>query len=378
MELIHLLRALWRRRLAIAAASVVPALVFGLLIYFGPRAYEVDLEYNFSVNSIHYKKLTDRFYSGENIAKIAASLERDGAADLAQAVRATQETDNLPNIISFRLTPAYIDFANKEKLKLSLERSWADNVEKLEGLHAELLTIRLRASSREDAAKLAAWTRYNFEQQAPMYEIDDHWRELRLELNTQLGRIEGVRFELAQAKRHAEGVLRQLEAVNDRGATAAADPQVNLTFEDVAKSDRFLPLPLQIQALASEAARHDQSLQTKAREHAFKTEALALATELGEATRANLDQPVALRDYLAETRARLNSLSSPELRDFLLTHLRHAENLALDRASTTRGDQPKPQARGTIQKTFFAFAILFMAAIVVVSLREYALRAARD
>ncbi|MDJ0835916.1 MAG: hypothetical protein QNK37_05320 [Acidobacteriota bacterium] len=378
MELFHLIHALWIHKFKIAAATLLPALAFGMFTYLGPRTWSLDLLYHLPLEAVSYKKLSDRFYSPENITRIADALKRDGHTGLAEELLTAEGKAGLQPMIRLNILPGYIDFENKERLKISLERSWADNITKLEKLRSELLSVHLRGAGSESLTALSGQVRHNFSQELPLYLIHDQLRSNRLTLNARLGQIEGNRFEARQELLLNERIRNNLENISKDGTRGMDAMTVNfedLKFEDPQQTLAFLPLPAQKSLLDAMIVRRRAAVEADEAEHAYRTAMLALTDELIEAVAAKMTPGYTLDAYRADLDKRIAALDSEEATDFLKTHIRYVENLALGYRAMTNQDKPIPLPRGTIGKTLFAAVVMLILSVLVVSIAEYLRRA---
>ena len=376
MELIHLLQALWRNRFPLLLASLLPALAFGLFVYLGPRAYEMRLEYNLKMDAVSYKKTVDRLYSATNIARLADRLEAAGHRELPALLRAAEGRAGLEAIVSLAITPGYVDFRNKEKLKLSLERSWADNIIKLEQLEAELVTITLRGGPATELEALAASLRTNMATELPLYDARDERRIMTTALNARLAELEGKHAETAQYLETLEATLAGVRQLRAREPASARPLELQLTAAELPTAAPYLPLAQQITALESEIVRTRENIAATERRRVWLTalldECAALLARLSDDPVTANGTLVAYRDVVA---ARIEASDDVAVADFLRAHLRFLDNLALAREAIVPGGKASPLPRGTVGKTVLAAIVLLVIGIVVVALREYVRRA---
>ena len=374
MELFEILRALWRKKWLLAAVSIVPSLAFGLFLYFSPRVYQTRIEYHIETDSVSLHKIHARFYSTENMDRIIGHLEAAGLKEIPAKLRAAESDADLSAMIRIKATPDYIDFANKKNLKISLAKSWAENVEKLEKLTAELLYIEIRGKPKEEVERLAGMIQTNFEKELPIYDLRDTISKRGYDLNKELSAIEGNRQPLYIALEELKKTLVGLKQIPIE--TGAVKSDINLHYQDPAQQARFLPLPYQIQAAASEVNRVTQAIEAADRRHAYFSSLKSILNQLSRAltpdsnTAQNLD---AYRNFVLELLAKTES---PGQRDYLNLHLNLIDTYNQSRIPLSGQGRIQPLAKDTIRKTLFMFIALAIIGIFVVSLYDYLRRCA--
>jgi len=136
MDTMRLYGILWRARWFLALFTLVPSLVFGCYIYFSPRSYRAQLHYPMVLTGTDLQKWLGRFYSGENMQRLIANLRTDGLSELPDDLDEAESEADLRDVIDVEVLPDYIDFANRKNMKLSLQRSWPENIEKIDQLTA--------------------------------------------------------------------------------------------------------------------------------------------------------------------------------------------------------------------------------------------------
>jgi len=371
MELILLLRAWWRSKWLLFLGAGLPALVLGAISYFSPRTYRCHLSYPMTLNAVQLKKLTERFYSATNLTNLAVSLRKAGAAQTAALLEGAESQGDLRGIVDIQVTPSYVDFDRRENLKLSLERSWAENVEKLESLEAHLLTIHLKTSPREELQILLAQVRYNMEQHLPLHEVQDTVRTELFNINNELADQKRNRIYVLQKLEGSRSVLAELQEIPGKKAAKPSGSEFTLSFSDLEKDSRYLPLDLQIQIQEAEIAR----LKAIGDDHRRKQEQLAREAAvmliLRDHLKAEMADNYGLEAYTRYVTELRDQTSEPHSRELLDAHYLKTANYSLGRLPLTSGSRLVPLARGTIRLTLMSFCVLMMAGLLIISLRAW-------
>ena len=121
---------LWKYKWLIFLCSVLPALIVGLIFFFTPRSYKITYVYDLSddvrddtrndlsnnlrddvsswnLSEKKYNILLSRFYSAENLNKIANKLKEKSLIDYAKQIASGRQ--KVKDLIKFEPFPAFID-----------------------------------------------------------------------------------------------------------------------------------------------------------------------------------------------------------------------------------------------------------------------------
>jgi len=362
---------LWRARWFLALFTLVPSLVFGCYIYFSPRSYRAQLHYPMVLTGTDLQKWLGRFYSGENMQRLIANLRTDGLSELPDDLDEADSEADLRDVIDVEVLPDYIDFANRKNMKLSLQRSWAENIEKIEQLTAQLVSIRIEGSPKSELVKSVAWVRRNLELEMPLYELMDGTRKRITNLNAELAAIEEARDSNRLALERSRVILAGLEADWAKTGATGVKAEVQLSLKDIEKESPYLPLSLQIQSYQSEATRLAAFMADGERQHELKTRLRTLFGTLYGELAAKIDQSdYSLDHYRAFLDTLIASPASEAEANMLAAHRNLVENMALERTPLTSGERVQPMARGTIGKTALLFTALLIVGIFICCLNE--------
>ncbi len=372
MDLLQLIEALWRKRLFLALFAGVPALLFGLWIFLSPRAHRARLIYPMELTATDFQRLADRFYGGDNLRQLIADMEAKGLKDWPESLRLAETRAELSKQIALQITPNYVDFNERANLKLSLDRSWAENVEKIEQLRARMLEIHLFGGSADELAAALAVVRHNFEAELPLRELQDGLLQRRYTLNNQLVANEQERAykadELLTATRTRDSL-----AAADGGRSLSGAPAVTLQLDEKERESDHLPLSLQREIYAAQVALLSERVEAAKRQYALKRLEAELVGEVSTALDQLIEAGGDLEGYLALLKkARENH--PPECYDLLdgMAHL--ADNYHFTRRPLVAAPRVLPQPRHTVQRTLFAAVLLAMIGALLVVVQEARLK----
>jgi len=368
-----LLQLILHRKVPLLLAVCVPALAVGLFTYLGPRAYYGDLSYNIELTATDFQRLSNRFYGGDNLGTLFRNLEKRGAKDLLVLLREAETEQDLRDMIDLRVTPTYVDFNSRTNLKLSLDRSWAENVEKIEKLRARILKVHVEGSGAgpEELRMALAAVREDLEQHLPLHDILDNLTARRYQLNTTLVRLRQLRVD-------REEELQRVSASYARMRALAADMpsggkgEVTLELKDLDKETEFLPLSVQLGVFAARTALLEEQLAGNKRLFALKTVEADLLAFISEETQRLIKEDGDVAAFRAMVRAAGSDRDAQEV-DLLDGLDRLAENHALSRQALVAMPRIVPLPRHTVKRTLMtavicgALALLALAAHAAVS-----------
>ncbi len=367
MDLLQLIDALWRKRLFLVLFACVPALLFGLWIFFSPRAYRARLVYSMELTATDFQRLADRFYGGDNQRLLIADMEAKGLREWPEALRQAETRAELSKLIALQITPNYVDFNERANLKLSLERSWAENIEKIEQLRARMLEIQLDGGSAAELRTALACVRHNFEEQLPLRDLQDGLLQRRYTLNNQLVVNEQERAYKAEELLTATRTRDNLAAA-DAGRGVTGGPAVTLQLSEEQRESDHLPLSLQREIYTAQAALLAERVESAKRQYALKRLEADLLGEVSIALDQLIEAGGNLEGYLALL-AKARENQPPEGLD-LFDGLKHlAENYHFARRPLVATPNILPQPRHTLRRTLFAAVLLGMVGALVVTLR---------
>lgn len=371
MELLDFVSEVWRKKWLISGWTLVPSLVFALVLYLSPRDYEASLQYPLSLDALELKKLTDRFFSGENLSRLIRNMEAGGLTSIPRILRQAESPRQLHRYLHLSATPDWIDYANKKNLRLSLERSWAENVEKLEELTAKMVDIGILGRPREELAAAIGFIRYNFEKELPLYRVSDDLAEQIGLMNEKLAKLQRNRMVLLLSLRRSEKILEKLKAIPALKTSVAGDYKLNLNFGDLNKESQFLPLSLQVQYYETEVARLGEIIAAEDRELQYDNQIQVMLKSMYEELSARLTADYDLDAFQAFLRQKQRTAASREERDFHDAYLKEIENHGLELVPLVRQTRSAPVAKGTVKTTAFVFCILLLLSLVTIALRIY-------
>ncbi len=336
-EFATFLHVLWRRRLLIAAGALAPALLAALLLFLWPRKYTATFVYEYPVKETEYNVLVRRFYSVENLAKIADQLREKGLAQCAQDLLDCQSEDSLEELIRLTASPAY---------PKRLQTTDPATSEKISAFQAQLLSIRITGRSRKEVETAAAVVTANFEHVLPMYAVRNDLKELIRRFKMTAADIENNRFTLDMDLQSEQARFEKLKVLEGPGAGSSDQPgraeagrdSLVLQFTEVKGSREFLPLAYQIRAVQSKIIDLQETIRSNEDKYTYCVGVLDLATRLLSQVEQSILTPYTAQQFLGFVGEQLLACKDKAQADFLKSYMRRTENLVL--ANTRAGESP--------------------------------------
>ncbi len=388
--LLRYVRLLWEHRRLILAGSLVPAVLVAVILWLGPRRYAATFVYERPLAESEYNVLQRRFYSQENLDKIAARLREQGLTNYVQKLDQVRSQPSFERLIRFEVAPMY---------PRRLQTTDPCTSEKISAFKARLLSIKVVGDSAEEVAGVSAVVTGNLESILPLYDVRNHLRESLQKLREDAAKIEANRFTLSLDLQKEKAKLEKLQALQNAPGEAAAgnftlqfniettpppaqriravtpkagDPQELLgAGAEKYSFYGFLPLSYQIRAVQSKIIDVQETLANDAEKYNFYLQVLDLDNRLLAKIEESLLTYYTAQQYLGFLGEQLSASRDQAIADHLKSYLRKTENLV--QVNTRAGEKPVvfPVAKGVVKNTVLAFILFLMLAMFTAVLREH-------
>jgi hypothetical protein len=334
---VQFLHLLWRRRLLIAAGSLIPALLAALLLFLWPRQYTATFVYEHSVRESEYNVLVHRFSSLENLGKIAGQLREKGLTACAQELLDCRSEDSLEKLVRLTASPGY---------PKRLQTTDPATSEKIGALQAQLVSIRIAGGSRQEVETVAAVVTGNFEHVLPMYAIRNDLKELTRRYEAMAADIEDGRFALSLELEREQARLDKLKVLdgppadpNGQGSRGPTEQdRLLLQFTDVKGSREFLPLSYQVRAVQSKIIDLQETIRGNEDKYKYYVGVLVLTHKLLDQAEQSLLTHYTVQQFLSFVGEQLLAYKEKAEADYLKAYMRRTENLVL--VTTRAGQNP--------------------------------------
>ncbi len=364
---------LWKHKLFIFLATLLPTLIIGTILFIYPRTYKVTYVYdvrddvrddvsNWNLNEKNFNVLQSRFYSEDNLNRLIDELRAHKLDEYAEKVR-NFRTDASNKFVEFEVSPLFIDLSK-------LQVTDPGQFETFRDMKTSLLNMTITGKPKEELAKTALVIRSNFEEVMPLYLIQEQLSTDIRRYNSELANIESSKFGLELSLKNNTEMLAGLKKID----ITALDKKVGdviLQF-DVGGRSQYLPLSYQIQAVESKIVELQGKISGDAAMHKYSKDLLGLSArmiaELNDKLSSEQSYSIELfKSFLADL---IGETEKQELKDYLASYIRKTENRIS--VSTPVSENPKIYsiAKGTVKKSGIVFVIALMLSVFAAFLLE--------
>jgi len=260
INLIDYFMVVWKRKCFILLGSIIPALLVGLIIFSLPRHYTITYTYdvedqfkdqlkgqfgrrsavditNWNLSQKNYNVLLSRFYSKENLSRIATRSRQAGLGQYTESISRAIGLTGLENLVKFEASPSYIDLDEVD------QRDPA-NLEQIRQLEAQLLNVTITGTTPKNVSKISLVIRDNLENIIPVYLIAEQLNVGMRGLRTKMADIEKEKFALELRLDKSKSILAKLKKAKTE-PVARTTSDIVLQF-DVGGRSEYLPIEYQI------------------------------------------------------------------------------------------------------------------------------------
>jgi len=354
IDLMDYFRIVWKRKYFIVLGSVLPALIVFLFIHYSPRDYRLTFLYDISLTEKNYKTLLDKFYSAENLGKIAAKLKENGLNEYWQGI--------VESNVKLEVSPSYF---KTDAAKLTN----VENLQKIQEVTGTLLTMTVTGRPRSDMQKTSSIIRDNFEKILPIYDTKQQLNTTIIDLKTKMVDIEENKFDLELELKRKKAILEKLKKMEP------ADPNnipggIVLQFNRVDQSSEYLPLAYQVQATNSNIIDLEETVKTNQQKYDYYKNLLSLNERLFNQVKGKTSSYYTIQQFHSSLTDILNNYEDKELRDYLNAYIKRIENVIS--ANTPVVEKPRIDAidKSPYKKCTAVFAVLLMITTFIAFLSE--------
>ncbi|MBL7106022.1 MAG: hypothetical protein ISS77_00250, partial [Phycisphaerae bacterium] len=361
INLIDYFLVFWKRKWFIFLASVLPALIVGLVIFFLPRSYELTYVYdlddytrdearydtrdearydvgNWNLDEKSYNVFVSRFYSDENLNNIVSKLQENGYNEHAKSMtNAGSNLNGLQKLVKFEPVPSYIDLS---KVKITDP----EQLEQIRKLTAQLLNVTIIGRPKDRFIKMASVVRDNIEQVVPMYSIQREVINTINKYRAKMGDIEKSRFNIELNLKRNKAVLAKLEEIKV-GVSDKTEDNVTLQF-DVGGRSEYLPLGYQIRAAEAKIIEFEENIKINTGKYNYYKNLLALNEKLSAELAKSVSSYYTIQQYHSFLTELIGSCESEELKDYLASYIKAIENRISTSVPISENPKISPVAKG--------------------------------
>lgn len=372
INLVDYFLVLWKRKLFIFLATMLPVIGIGLALWLSPTNYFVEYTYDannitydtndiMALNKKTYDVLHNRFYSNENFLLLSENLNKKGFKDYAFKLGQGKTIEDNEKCIKLNVSPPFLDISKGNLTD-------PEKLEKINSLTASLFHVTIFHKDKAELMGIASLIRDNIEQTIPLYLAQKQLSESIRAYNRRIADFEQSRYGLELELKNNDETIAALKSINvNDGNTKQGD--ITLQF-NIAGQGRYLPLGYQIQAAESKRIELEGTIKLNNEKYNYYKDLVDLNNKILLDLNTKLSSNYTAEQFLAFLTGLLGSTEKPQLKDYLSAYVRTIENAA----ATCRPVTEKPAIvsvdRGTAKKTGVVFAACLMLSIFAAFLME--------
>jgi hypothetical protein len=351
---------LWKRKVFIFLASVLPALVVGVIIFLWPRDYKTTYLYDANLNGDEYRTLLDRFYCEENLGKITDKLKEKGLDEYARKIAETKDIETLKMLVNAKVSPAFFENLGKANI---------EDLQKIQQSKGTLLAMTITGKPQKDMHIISSIIRDDFEKVIPIYSVKDELTNNIEALKTSMAKIEEDRFGLGLELERKKATLAKLKNLKS-GDSGNIQSNITLQFNDVNASSVYLPLAHQIQAVDSQIINLEESVKANEENYNHYKGLLTVNERLFDEVKSKIPLYYTIQEFHSFLDNIVKDYKNKELIDYLNAYIKRIENKMANTIPLMEKPKVCPVAKGTAKKSGIVFAVSLMIAVFTAFLSE--------
>ena len=359
IDLIDYFRVLWKRKYLIVLGSVLPALIVFLIFNFSPKDYKITYIYDTwldkepskllssefesikdlsqptaqSVDDLVEKNrriLLDRFYSKENLDKLAARLRENGFDKYAQGI-------------------------SKTRIQLEITNS--------------LLTLTIIGSPGQDMQKISSIVRDDFEKVIPIYAVREDLSSTIAGLKTEMADIKENSFSLEIELERKRAILKKMKNL------PPPDPNkipggIILQIDNISQNSEYLPLAYQIQAIDANIINIEETIKVTQGKYNYYNNLISLNEKLLDEIKNETSSYYTIQEFHSFLTNMMGDYTEKELADYLNAYTKRIENVISINTPVIEKPSVSPIPKGAAKKSAVSFAVLLMITTLIAFLLE--------
>ena len=349
IDLIDYFRVLWKWKYFIFIFTVLPTLVFFLILNFLPTDYQITYIYDTYINKQFPKMfprelegtkdssqiaarpgqelleknrriLLDQFYSKENLDKLAAKLRDNGLDIYAQGI-------------------------SKSQIQLEISNT--------------LSTLTIIGSSEQDVQKISSIVREDFEKVIPIYTVREELNSVIAGFKTQMADIKQSSFSMELELERKRAILKKMKDL------PPSDPDkipggIILQIDDISQNSEYLPLVYQIQAIDANIITIEEIINANQKKYNYYKNLISLNEKLFDEIKNKKSSYYTIQEFHSFLANMMDDYTEKELADYLNAYSKRIENMISINTPVIEKPSANPIPKGTVKKSMVLLASLLI------------------
>lgn len=350
IDLSDYFRVLRRRKYFVVFGAAGPALLVWLFFFFSPSDYRATYTYDIGPDARTYGALLGRFHD-----KDSPNVPADKA-----------ETDVLLEKAAGILCDRFYSVENLDKLAAKLrENGFEEYAQDISRTKVQLnvsdtsLAVTITSGQVQDVRKISSIVRDNMEKVIPMYSVEEHLRGDVTKLRTAMAGIEENKFGLELELERKKAISARLKAL------ASAEPGMALGglvlyFEGVRENSEYLPLPYQVQAADVNIVNIEQTIRANQEKYDYYGAMLSLNESLLEEIRSKMSSYYTIREFHSFLARIMGDYEGSDVRNYLSAYIKKIENAMSAHTPVIETPRISSVPKGGLKKAGIVFVGLLM------------------
>jgi len=352
VSIVGLLVIAWRWKWLLLAGSVVPALVAAGVLASAPRWYKVTYLYDTGLTEKGYKTLLDKFYSAENMDRLAAKLADGGVGELGEEITTAREMGDLRKMVEFVVSPSYIEAINV------IKPGDIDTLQKIQQASGTLLSMTITSRFDDKMPSISRVIRDNFEKVIPVYSMVQDLRRQIAQLKADMADIEEKRHDQELLLDRKRETLAKLQKLGPSGSDKLLGGIV-LQFDTKGGMD-YLPLAYQAEVVDANIVKLEERIRADQEKYAYCEKVLGVDERLLGQLSGKMASYYTVQEYHSFLNEVKEDYKEKELLDYLNAYIRRVENVIATNAPIVENPRTWPVARGGTKNVGIVFVIALM------------------
>jgi len=354
IDLIDYFMVLWKWKYFIFLFAVLPALILFSISFFSPKNYTITYIYDTwldkepsKILSSEFKGikdlyqlqalskellieknrriLLDKFYSEENLDKLAARLRENGFDKYAQGI-----------------SNALIDH---HPIQLEITDS--------------LLTLTIIGSPEQDVQRISSIIRDDFEKVIPIYTVRDDLSGTIAGFKAKMADIKENRFSLELELERKRAILKKMKNLQP------FDPNempggIILQIDKISQNNEYLPLAYQIQATDANIINLEETFKANQENYTYYNNLISLNEKLFDEVKNKISSYYTVQDFHSFLTNMMGDYTEKESVNYLNAYTQRIENMILINTPVIEKPGVYPVPKGAAKKSTVIFAVLLI------------------
>ena len=359
IDLIDYFRVLWKWKYFIFLFAALPALVVFLIFNYSPKDYKITYIYETHLDEEVTKMLPGEFENAKDmyqaIAKSTDELVEKNRRILIDRFYSKENLNKLATKLNDNGFGTYAEGISQSRIQLEISSS--------------LLTLTVIGSPAQYMHKMSSIVRDNFEKVIPIYSV-------REELNTTIAEFKTLMADIKQNSYSMELELGRKRAILEKMKNLKpADPNtipggIILQIDEMNKNIEYLPLAYQIQAADANIINIEETIKANQEKYNYYENLISLNEKLLDEVKNRISSYYTIQEFHSFLVNMMGDYTANELADYLNAYSKRIENIVSLNTPVIEKPSVYTVHKNAVKKSAVSFAALLIIASFIAFLSE--------